>query len=747
MMAPVGKELVLVTGLCSEKGEFMSRQPVEWTLTPDSVGYFVQADDEHCMKSFFHHVSNKRTGSYAVTRSSSDVRVLTRGTPDVSDDVRILKGQSWVSITSPTEGSSHVGVIAPKAKNWERRRQTATIYWVDVQWTLPAPAVIQASDPHRLTTIVTRASGKPQSGWIVRYEILNAAVTSFGGQAATVLDAISDDRGEASVNLVPANKSGSTQIRIKIIRPAKPDDDLPQMVVGQGFTSVTWSAPDPKVTLYGPETAGIGSTISYRAEISNAGDVAARQVVASTSIPPNMTLLRTDPPAKVIGNTLSWTLGDLGPHMARNLSIDCRPDRNGTVRFCVRTESADQIKGQPLTAEACVATNVFTSALSLRVTGPETVEVGESVTFDILVTNSGYEALNNIVIRDRLPAGLEHPTQAGSLIERVLRETLAAGETRKVQVKLVAKRAGRLCHTVEVSAQGGHTASTSRCVNVTEPPPPPRPAPQPNVDVTIEGPARGRVGDLLAYTIRVTNTGNVPLTSLRIVTTRAPALNPREASGGFDVDQLARGEIVWNQWQLLPGNVLTREAKFECMQEAADAWCRVSVESAEGARGSKETTTAIEQRQQATGPREPPPRIEPPSDTGAEPSQITGSLKVTITDRQDPIQINGTTTYIVVIENGRNVADKNVALSLELPPGMEFVKINGPVGVEGISPDGRIVRVTPISAVRPGETLAAFYIEVKGNQIGKHVVTARVSSFRSPQPVEDQTDTTVNISG
>jgi hypothetical protein len=213
------------------------------------------------------------------------------------------------------------------------------------------------------------------------------------------------------------------------------------------------------------------------------------------------------------------------------------------------------------------------------------------------------------------------------------------------------------------------------------------------------------------------------------------------------VDRLARGEIVWNQWQLLPGNVLTREAKFECLQEAADAWCRVSVESAEGARSSKETTTAIERRQQPAGPTEPPPRIEPPSDTGAEPSQITGSLKVTITDRQDPIQINGTTTYIVVIENGRNVADKNVALSLELPPGMEFLKINGPVGVQGISPDGRTVRVTPISAMRPGETLAPFYIEVKGNQIGKHVIAARVSSFRSPQPVQDQTDTTVNISG
>ena len=68
-----------------------------------------------------------------------------------------------------------------------------------------------------------------------------------------------------------------------------------------------------------------------------------------------------------------------------------------------------------------------------------------------------------------------------------------------------------------------------------------------------------------------------------------------------------------------------------------------------------------------------------------------GDLKVSIADRQDPISVNGTTTYIILVQNGRNVTDKNVAVSLLLPPGMEFVKINGPVGYKTISPDGRTV--------------------------------------------------------
>ena len=750
LMAPVGKEVVLVTGLCGKRNEFLTCQPIEWTLTPDSVGYFIQADNEHKrLKNIFHQASNKRDGSYAVTKSSSKAKVLTRGTPDTADDVAVLRGQSWVSVTSPTEGSTHVAVIAPGAENWDKRRQTATIYWVDVQWVLPAPAVIAAADSHRVTTTIRRASGKPQSGWIVRYEIINANVTSFAADQRSVLDAISDANGLASVNLVPANRSGSTQIRIKIIRPVNPDDDLPQMVVGQGFTSVTWNAPDPKVTLYGPESAGLGATITYRAEISNAGDMMARQVVATTSIPPNMTFVRSNPPARVMGNTLSWQLGDLAPRTARNLSIVCRPERNGNVRFCVKAESADRAQGRPLTAEACVETRVFSSALSLTMRGPETAEVGQQITFDIELKNTGYETLNNIVIRDRLPAGLAHPTETGSLIERVLKEPLMAGTTRKVPVKLTVKRAGQLCHTVEVFAQGGHSASASVCVNATEPPPPPAPEPKPSIEVTIDGPERGQVGDQLTFKFRFTNTGNVPLTKIRIVSTREISMYPRAASRGFDVDALARGEIIWNHWQLLPGEWIDREAKYECMKESASAWCRLFVESAEGVRSVKETVTQIApSSRKPVGPTEPPPRIEEPTnETGAEPRQIIGDLKVSVGDRQDPIQIDGTTTYIVVIENGRNVSDKNVTLSLLLPPGLEFVKINGPVGARGISPDGRTVEVTQIKEMRPHETLNPFYIEVRGRKIGKHVIKARVKSFRSPQGVEADTDTTVNVSG
>ncbi len=749
MMAPVGREIVLVSGLFGDRSAFVPRQSIEWTLSPDSVGHILTASEEpDCLGQILRRPANKRSGSYAVTKTSGNARVLTRGTANPADDISILRGQSWISLTSPTEGTSHVTVLAPDAENWDQRRQTATIYWVDVQWTLPPPAVVTASQPHNLTTTVQRSSGKPLPGWVVRYEIIGTDTTTFATNSQSVVEVPADQNGVAGVSLVPAGKSTSAQIQIKIIRPSDPDDDLPRMVVGQGWTSVTWSAPDPKVTLAGPESAGLGSTVTYRAEVSNAGDVISRQVIARTSIPPNMTFLRADPPAQVVGNSLSWELGDLGPREGRSIVITCRPERNATVRFCVRVDSADEMQGQRLSTEACVDTRVFSSALALKMTGPGTAEVGQEVTFDIEVSNTGFEPLRNIVIRDQLPAGLEHPTEVGNLIQKSLGEPLPPGASRKIAVKLIVRQAGQLCHNVDAVAEGGHSATATACVTA-RPPAPPKPAPRPQVQVTIDGPAEGRVGQVVTYTMMITNTGDVPLTDVRIVNSYDTSLYPKHATDGFNVPSLSRGELVWQVDRLDTGAKIKREAQYECVREAATAWCRVFVGAAGNAEDFKETHTRIlPDVTKPVLPRERPPRIEEPEGpVEPKPQKVTGELKVSIACTDNPIALNTTTTYIVSIENGRNVADRNVTLTVHLPAGMEFVGIAGPVGADSKSQDGHTIGVTPIAHLRAGDVLNPFRIQVRGVRIGKHTVKVTVDSLRSPAPVEAEEDTTVTVSG
>jgi len=129
----------------------------------------------------------------------------------------------------------------------------------------------------------------------------------------------------------------------------------------------------------------------------------------------------------------------------------------------------------------------------------------------------------------------------------------------------------------------------------------------------------------------------------------------------------------------------------------------------------------------------PPWKGEQPD--AVESGRIVGKLEVAIADCDDPILINTTTRYIVVIRNSRNISDWNVTLTIHLPLGMEFVKLSGPVGGRSKSEDGRTIEATPIARLRAGETLNPFFIEVRGSRTGKHTVRVKVNSLRSAEPV------------
>ena len=121
VVAPVGSEVIAVSGICGEGGNYVMRQPLEWLLAPDSVGHIVQVgNNKQCfLTDWLHTASYKVDNEYAknITRTQRDT--ITRGNQSSADDVVLGKGQSWVSVMSPTEGVSHVTVLAPSEENWD----------------------------------------------------------------------------------------------------------------------------------------------------------------------------------------------------------------------------------------------------------------------------------------------------------------------------------------------------------------------------------------------------------------------------------------------------------------------------------------------------------------------------------------------------------------------------------------------------------------------------------------------------
>lgn len=727
MIAPVGSEVIIVSGLCGEAGYFLTNQPIEFMLSQDSAGQFITVSNQEGLWCN----SKKISGDYAIARTSNRRQVITRGTPSVTDDLVQQEGQCWISLTSASEGTSYVTAVASKGATWPQRRKSATIYWVDAQWAFPNPTTVPAGQEHTLSTTVQRtATDAPVVGFIVRYEIIDGRSATLGPNAATAMEVRTGENGLANVKLrSTGGQPGVTQVRIQVIRPADPDSDAPRTVLGEGYTSITWSAPGLALRATGPATATVDSTLVYRLEVRNPGDIATQDVVVRSVLPPSLKFVSSKPPAQIFGNRTEWQFPELPPQSTQTIEVNVRAEAGGAVRYSFEATSSSGLK-----ADAHVDTELIRPALKLNVAGPEAATVGDRIQFEIEVTNTGDVALQNVTITDRFNSGLRHTKELTSPIRKDLGD-LAPGQTKLFAVTFIVQRAGRICHTLEVAAPDGQRAQAQVCLTASEP----EVQPEPRLEVTKKAPRQSQVGQNIRISTLVTNTGNVPLTDLRIVDTWDPALEPKEATDGWDLEALKNGELRWTSEQLAPGQTMQFDVLYLCRQAAEAATSRAIVTTAEDVSETAQTSLRILPQPKS------PPSVEPPAKTPpAEAPLSGGQLTVDISEFRDPIKVGEGTEYVITITNNRTVPDQNVVLKLEFPPGLEFQSVSGPGQGRTVSPDGRTVTISPIREMRAGETLKPpFRVEAIGTQAGEQTLRVTVTSRLSPQGVTEPENTTV----
>ncbi len=107
---------------------------------------------------------------------------------------------------------------------------------------------------------------------------------------------------------------------------------------------------------------------------------------------------------------------------------------------------------------------------------------------------------------------------------------LEPGQTEIFAVGFFVRRAGQICHALEVSAPGGQYAQQQACLTATAP----EVTPEPRLEVVKTAVRESRVGESVQFTTRVTNTGNIPLTNVRITDSFDQELEPKESTPGWD---------------------------------------------------------------------------------------------------------------------------------------------------------------------------------------------------------------------
>jgi uncharacterized repeat protein (TIGR01451 family) len=731
IVAPVNSEVILAAGICGERGYYVTRQPLEWMLAQDGVGQIVAVGKESPGNASFllRHSPQKVATNYARVHTSTISQVLDRGTKNPGDDVCLDKGQSWISVTSPTEGATHVVVWAPKEHNWERRKETATIYWVDAAWQFPPGTAARAGQRLPLTTTVVRSGGQPVSGWIVRYEVLDGPPAAFSARGERVVEVRTDASGSATAELLPSStEPGITTVGIQVIRPSTGRGELAQMVIGQGMTSVSWSAPGLSVRAVGTGVVAADGAVNYRVEVTNSGDLPTRGVSLTYTPPAGVTVLNSSPAAQVFGQRYEWRLGDLPARTTSAIEVNARAAVAASVRSTFTARSADG-----LAAEGSATTEVFANALSVKMTGPDAVEVGREAKFQIDVTNTGERALTNISATDTFDPGLSHLQGERSPLVRSIAQ-LGPGQTERFAVTFVVTRPGQQCHRLDVTADGGHAAAARGCVTGTQPAaPPPTPA---RLSVRVTGPRTIAAGQIAEYFVDVSNTGTAAATNVAIGVQYGANLELKEATRGHQ-DYPRNRTTTWRIASLAGGESVRRQLNCVALNPDPRATVQASVTSDQNRTAEVgQTTTEI------VAAAAPPvrPGVQPVPE-----APVAGDLKVAVRDLADPIMLGAKTTYIIQVTNERAAADSDVTITLQLSEGLKLSGVTGPTAAANSSPDGRTIELTPVAEVRANEQLPDYKVEVEGVKAGKQKLQVIVKSARTPAGVTAEAETTVNM--
>jgi len=272
----------------------------------------------------------------------------------------------------------------------------------------------------------------------------------------------------------------------------------------------------------------------------------------------------------------------------------------------------------------------------------------------------------------------------------------------------------------------------------------------PAITATISGPDRMEVNATRLFAYRVVNTGQVPLTNVRITATFDSRLELLEATEGKDISRLGQYQIGWTIPTMPvgpdPRSTVLLEAKFNALQINPRASMILTVESAESARATDSfnfeiipgAPTAMVPPAAApqlppvlppptipstpspipADPNATPPSMAPLSGTPQNNAVATGNtLALSLLDRDDPVRVGQPIRYSLSVRNTSDQIDSEVGLRFKLPPGVELSRV-----VQRLAPqanqfrrDTDTIYLEDIRDLRSGEAVD-YEIELISNQ-------------------------------
>lgn len=758
--APVGGEVVLLAGICGDQGYLVKRQPIEWMLSPESVGTFIDVGDDRPgrLASLLHMNEpdvEKIDVDFARGRTSAKPTVITRGTESCDDDIALREGQTWLSISSPSQGVSRVTVMAPDSELWDRRRETATIYWVDAEWDFPrSPLPQPTGTPIELLTRVTKSESLvPAEGWTVRYTILDPNVALFeNGSAETEVKVNRDGQAIVRVNSQPDGR-GTTPVLIEIIKPAKPEENFPELTLGRGQTFVTYSSPGLALEVFGPDgdIGTVGEQLTYTAVVGNPGDLDAENVSLVLTKPADFNLLGANyEPSQITNDQLRWDQGVLESNKQIEISVLLEARQANTYELQFTAVAAGNLRD-----DKTLRARIIEPSIEARFEpedGIAEAEVGETVKYEIDVTNTSRQALNNLTLKIDSTPGLTELRGGENSVEQTI-DVLQPGETRSIGISFRVQQQGQQSARLQVLLGNKILAEKERSVQGL-----PQRQRVPDIGVSVEFPldlnTRTRadnvtVGNTYLARVKLSNPGEIKLTNIQVDLQFDPALTPIGADtinvADFDYDSLRPGYASWAANDLLPpiegSGALVREllVQFRVDQAVENGQFAVRAIADEGVNADASTSFRSVQA------------VVPPAGNGSinngNTTPRSNSLKVKLEGFRDPATVGQQYDYVLSIENDRNIPDRQVRVLLRIPPELDLDEIvsfpdGDRIPYQFTQQPNTVAFTQSITYLREGGSLT-YTIKVTPRLPQTVQVQAQVQSTESPNAVNASASTTI----
>jgi uncharacterized repeat protein (TIGR01451 family) len=437
-----------------------------------------------------------------------------------------------------------------------------------------------------------------------------------------------------------------------------------------------------------PAEVQVNKPAKFLIQVRNAGSQAAENVEVRDEVPQGTRLVSTTPSAQAVGNQLVWQIGKLSAGEEQTLEMQLVPHTEGEIGS-VATVS--------YSAQASVKTRCTMPKLAIRMTAPEKVLIGQEQRVKIELANPGTGAATGVMLFENVPENLKHA--AGPALEFEI-GTLRPGETRTLELVLVAEKAGKVVNTLIARADGNLQVQEQATFEVIAP----------ALAVEVNGPQRRYLERPATYEVSIANPGTAPAYDVQIITKLPKGMRFVRANNMGEYDATSHA-VYWSLAELPEGESGTVEVVAMPI-ETGQQLLEVETRAGQG--------LSDQAKQQVT-------------------VEGLAAIMFELHDLEDPIEVGGETGYEIRVLNEGTKAATNVRIAVSMSPGMQFVSAEGETQYEV---QGSTLLFAPLVELAP-KANSVFRIKTRGASAGDQRIKVEVMTDDLSEPIRREESTRV----